>query len=91
MLKTMQNNKVFVGILAIFLIVRLAGLGKDITNSDAIRWHNRSENFLTALKTGDLKSTYQRYHPGVVLMSVNAFVKQGMFSIQTFYTTSPRL
>ena len=63
-----------------FIFLRVLGLGNDISNSDALRWHRRSENFLHAIKTGDLESTYQRYHPGVTLMWINAFTKQALFS-----------
>jgi hypothetical protein len=77
-------------IFLLFLAPRLAGLGKDLTNSDAARWHTRSENFLVALKIGDFKSTYQRYHPGVVLMWINAAVKQFAFSYQLTFTDAPK-
>jgi hypothetical protein len=66
------------------------GLGYDITNSDAIRWHYRSQNFLTAVKSGDLRSTYQRYHPGVSMMWVNAAVKQAGFWVQLPFTAEPK-
>ncbi len=74
-------------LLAIFIVVlylglRIPSLGTDIANSDAARWHRRSERFLTALKTGDFASTYQHYQPGVTLMWVNAVVKQATFSYQ---------
>ena len=66
----------------LYFVFRLPGLGFDISNTDAIRWHNRSENFLQALKVGDFKSTYQHYQPGVTLMWLNAFVKQASFTYQ---------
>jgi len=68
--------------LFLFLLVRIPGLGKDIANTDAYRWHYRSQNFLGAVKSGDFKSTYQHYQPGVTLMWLNAFVKQLSFSFQ---------
>ena len=74
----------------LFLLIRLPGLGYDFTNSDAGRWHTRSEKFLTALKTGDFKSTYQHYQPGVTLMWVNALVKQVAFNYQLTYTNEPK-
>ncbi len=80
----LHKNRYQIGVailLALFLYMRLPGLGTDITNSDAIRWHRRTTNFLVALKTGDFKETYQRYHPGVTLMWTNAIVKQ---AIQTY-------
>ena len=66
--------------LTLFLYMRLPGLGTDITNSDAVRWHRRTTNFLQALKSGDFKETYQRYHPGVTIMWTNAIIKQGFQS-----------
>jgi hypothetical protein len=69
-------------IVLLFLIFRLPGLGYDISNSDAARWHRRSESFLIALKEGDLASTYQHYQPGITLMWINAPVKQVAFWYQ---------
>ena len=66
----------------LFLFLRLPGLGRDIANSDSIRWHRRSEKFLSALKQRDLSSTYQHYQPGVSLMWINSIVKQAAFSYQ---------
>jgi len=77
-------------IFAIFLSTRLIGLGNDISNSDSGRWHRRSEKFLEALKQKDLKSTYQRYHPGVTLMWINSIVKQVAFKYQLTYTQNPK-
>ena len=73
----------------LFLLMRLTGLGNDLVNSDAARWHRRSEKFLTALKTGDFISTYQHYQPGVTLMWLNAATKQAAFWYQLTYTKSP--
>ncbi|MFC1722487.1 ArnT family glycosyltransferase, partial [Patescibacteria group bacterium] len=66
----------------LYLVPRTVSLGKDISNTDAYRWHYRSQNFLTALKEGSFKDTYQHYQPGVTLMWINSFVKQASFSIQ---------
>ena len=74
----------------LFFTVRLIGVGGDITNSDAGRWHRRSEKFLEGLKRGDFKETYQRYHPGVTLMWINATVKQAAFEYQLTYTETPK-
>ncbi len=60
----------------LFLLPRIFNLGNDISNSDAFRWHLRSENFLSALKSGDFKTTYQRYHPGVTIMWIGAAASQ---------------
>jgi hypothetical protein len=84
-----ENKIVFLSFL-LFVIVRSLGIGGDITNSDAIRWHRRSENFLQAIKVGDLRSTYQRYHPGVTLMWINSTVKQGAFTAQNALTNEPK-
>ncbi len=58
-------------------------LGYDMSNSDALRWHIRSRDFLVAIKSGDLADTFQKYHPGVTLMWLGSFVQQASFSIQT--------
>ena len=73
---------IFIALLFTFFLFRLPGLGIDVSNTDAYRWHKRSENFLQALKTKDYKSTYQHYQPGVTLMWMNAVVKQVSFSYQ---------
>ena len=74
----------------VFLAFRLVGQGSDMANSDSIRWHRRSEKFLTAIKQGDLKSTYQHYQPGVILMWLNAPVKQAGFWYQINQTDEPK-
>lgn len=51
-----------------FLITRIPFLGYDEINPDAVNWHQRSEQFIAALKSGDFLKTYQHYHPGVTLM-----------------------
>lgn len=78
------------GVLVLFIFLRLLGTGYDISNSDAARWHRRSEKFLTALKAGDFASTYQHYQPGVTLMWINAVVKQASFSYQLSQTETPQ-
>lgn len=88
-IKNIKENKtklLSISIIILFLTVRLLGLGNDITNSDAIRWHTRSENFLSAIKSFDFKNTYQRYHPGITLMWVNSIVKQVSFWYQEYFT-----
>lgn len=55
-------------VFTLFLVMRLPGIMTDMSNSDAFRWHHRSESFYQGLKQGNLKETYQRYHPGVTLM-----------------------
>lgn len=78
----MSNKRYLLGIISLFLMVRLIDIGRDISNTDAYRWHIRSQDFLAALKEGDLKSTYQHYQPGVTLMWVNAAIKQAAFTVQ---------
>ncbi len=78
------------GVLVLFIFLRLLGTGYDISNSDAARWHRRSEKFLTALKAGDFASTYQHYQPGVTLMWINAVVKQASFSYQLSQIETPQ-
>lgn len=72
-----------------FVITRFAGLGPDAINPDGVNWHYRSQQFVVALKTGDLAKTYQHYHPGVTLMWIMGIpielVKQ-LDSANQFYT-----
>jgi hypothetical protein len=68
----MKKRVEYVLVFLLFLLPRIFGLGTDISNSDALRWHNRSENFLRAMKRMDFSETYQKYHPGVPLMWVGA-------------------
>ena len=77
-----KDKKIFALILLLFLLFRLPGLGNDLSNTDALRWHRRSEIFLTAIKSGDLKETYRHYQPGMTIMWVNSAVKQVAFSTQ---------
>ena len=75
-------KKYLIPIIILFLLFRIPGLGIDVSNTDALRWHRRSEKFLTALKTGNLIETYQHYQPGITLMWINTPVKQLSFTIQ---------
>jgi len=77
-------------VLFLFLIFRLPGLGKDISNSDAVRWHRRSEDFLNALKSGNFADTYQHYQPGVTLMWLDAFVNDVSFRYQIYKGLEPK-
>src|SRR3990167_2965327 len=52
----------------LILLTRTIGLGDDIANSDAARWHRRTDNFIFAVTNFDFASTYQHYQPGVTLM-----------------------
>ncbi len=61
-------------VILLFLLMRLPGLGRDISNSDAFRWYHRSEKFAQAIKTLDFQSTYQHYQPGVTLMWISSAV-----------------
>lgn len=77
-------NKALLTITFIFLAFRLWDIGYDMSNSDAARWHRRSESFLSAIKKGDFASTYRHYQPGVTLMWVNSLVKQSISFYQSF-------
>ena len=79
----MTKYKLFILVFTVFLLTRLVGLGYDMSNSDAARWHRRSENFLTALKHQNFAKTYQHYQPGVTLMWLNAITKQSVALVQT--------
>ncbi len=69
-------------LLTLFLLPRMFNLGNDISNSDALRWHRRSDKFLSALKTGDFKQTFQRYHPGVTVMWIGATAELALYKYQ---------
>lgn len=69
-------------VLSLYLLARLPGLGFDMLNSDGIRWHRRSEKFMSAIKRHDFASTYQHYQPGVTLMWINSATKKIVWEIQ---------
>ncbi len=71
-------------LLLLFLLPRVFDLGRDISNSDALRWHRRSDNFLQALKNRDFSKTFQRYHPGVTAMWSGALAEQVLYTYQQF-------
>ncbi len=75
----------------LFLLARTLGLGGDIANSDAARWHRRTENFVSAIANFDFASTYQHYQPGVTLMWVGApakhFVYKGLLEHANYFST----
>ncbi len=77
--------------LLLFFTVRFAGLGRDIINTDAPRWHRRSNNFASALVNLNLKDTYQHYQPGVSLMwltwDIKLLVHRGMLEHADFFPT----
>lgn len=79
---TSNQKLIFLSIFLLYFLFRVPALGFDIANTDAYRWHDRGEDFLAALKSGNFKSTYQHYQPGVTLMWLNAFVKQATFSVR---------
>ena len=86
----MRKKKLLYACFALFLILRLYGLGTDISNSDALRWHKRSVNFLMAIKSLDFKSTYQHYQPGVTLMWIDSVVNQLGFWTQKTLKQTPK-
>lgn len=62
----------------LFLFLRLNGIVDDMSNSDAARWHRRSESFSQALLSKNFAETYQRYHPGVTLMWLTTATEWGI-------------
>src|SRR4030042_3172316 len=74
----------------LFIIPRIVGLGTDISNSDAYRWHKRASNFISAIKTYKFIDTYQRYHPGVTLMWVSGITQEILFKFQQVKGVSPK-
>lgn len=82
MFSTIKKYKILILISLIYFTLRVINLGFDHTNNDSIRWHNRTDSFLEALKSGDFENTYQRYHPGVILMWVGAIPRQIFYVYQ---------
>ena len=80
--KIWNNNILWVLVSLLFLIPRFSGLGFDQTNNDAVRWYQRTEGFMMAVRSGDFEKTYQQYHPGVTLMIINAVTRQIIYSYQ---------
>lgn len=74
--------KYFLIISIIFLVLRIINLGYDHTNNDSVRWHNRTDSFLEALKDFQFEETFQRYHPGVTLMWLGSVPRQIFYTIQ---------
>ena len=54
MYKHLKLEFLLIAILLLFFITRTVGVFADMSNSDALRWHNRTQNFYQAVKTGDL-------------------------------------
>ena len=54
-----------IGLLALFLALRLPGLGRFVTTDEAL-WLRRSANFYLAVSKQDWEDTFQSEHPGVV-------------------------
>lgn len=59
---------IYVFIFLIYFIPRIYGLGADISNIDARKWIPRTDNFTQNLLSSNFEGTYQKYHPGTVLM-----------------------
>ncbi len=62
----------------LFLAFRLLNIDADMSNSDAARWHRRSNDFELAIKSKNFSETYQSYHPGVTLMWLTSGVEAGL-------------
>jgi hypothetical protein len=58
-------------LLALFLAIRLPGLGRYVTTDEAL-WLRRSANFYLAISNGDWANTYQSPHPGVITLWAGA-------------------
>lgn len=85
-----KGRTLYLLILLIFLLPRVFNLGTDISNSDALRWHHRSENFLRAIGRLDFNQTYQMYHPGVTLMWIGSTASAVLRIGQTLTHTEVR-
>ncbi|OGC50070.1 hypothetical protein A2716_01205 [candidate division WWE3 bacterium RIFCSPHIGHO2_01_FULL_40_23] len=89
---TRKNLIIILLLLFLFLSLRLTLLGEDISNSDAARWHIRSDSFLNALLNKDYQKTYQHNQPGVTLMWIGALDEilfhEDLISKQSFLSDS---
>lgn len=74
----------YLWVFLIYLLPRVIGLGADISDYDASYWHPRSENFVKHLFKGEYAETYQKYHPGVLLMWASGLTK--WFFVEAFKT-----
>jgi hypothetical protein len=63
-----------------FLSFIYLDLGKENVNVDQFLWYERTDNFFNAFLAGDFASTYQQYHPGVLLMYL---IRLGQFTYQS--------
>jgi len=57
----------------IFFAPRIVSLGWDIAGIDASAWRPRMWKFVDAVREREFKDTYQKYHPGVMLMGLSGF------------------
>lgn len=82
-------SKIFLTlVILLFVVLRTVGMGENFSNSDAQRWHSRSEKFYESLKSGKFVETYQRYHPGVTLMWLSTVSKVGIKTYSDFFNIS---
>lgn len=88
-LKEVLRHKVILLVFFVFLVPRVLGLGYDIWNIDAPKWDYRSDRFIQKLIEGDLKETYQMYHPGVTVMWLSGLSKKLFYLVFNFYFGYP--
>ncbi len=62
---TLLNWLLPLGLLAVFLAMRVPALGRFVTTDEAL-WLRRSANFYLAVSTGGWANTFQSEHPGIV-------------------------
>ena len=69
------NQKYLIYFIAflVFFIPRIIGLGGDLANYDSTLWYPRLDRFVIAISSGQYLDTYQKYHPGVLMMWVSGF------------------
>jgi hypothetical protein len=66
-----RSRAVWLGLLVIVVVALLPRLVHPV--SRPLEWYLRSVRFWNALEKGDLRGTYQRYHPGVSTMWIAGF------------------
>jgi len=66
-----RSRAIWLGLIVILVVALLPRLIHPV--SRPLEWYLRSVQFWNALEEGDLRGTYQRYHPGVSTMWIAGF------------------
>ena len=86
-----KRFKMLIFVFLIFFIPRIIGLGPDMSNYDASYWYPRMDNFSKHILRAEYKETYQKYHPGVILLWTSGTSKYAFEkTFETVFGYSPR-